>query len=98
MEFSTSSTNHTYKIQATDLRLDPDYQYYYISWARAILLAFIPFLLLSMLNGKIIYQLRKTEVHLSRVRTFMYIYLQLKLNRFLPDSRQILARFLSDYH
>ena len=67
MEFSSSSTNHTYKIQATDLRLDPDYQYYYISWARAIFLAFIPFLLLSILNGKIIYQLRKTEVHLSRV-------------------------------
>ena len=67
MEFSSSSTNHTYKIQPTDLRLDPDYQYYYISWARAILLAFIPFLLLSILNGKIIYQLRKTEVHLSRV-------------------------------
>ena len=62
------SSNRTYIIKPTDLRMNENYQYYYISWARAILLAFIPFLLLLILNGKIIINLRKVEnIPLSRV-------------------------------
>ena len=65
---SIFSSNRTYIIKPTDLRMNENYQYYYISWARAILLAFIPFLLLLILNGKIIINLRKVEnIPLSRV-------------------------------
>ena len=48
-------------IEPTELRMDPNYQYYYLSWTRAILLALIPFVLLLILNGKIICQLKKSE-------------------------------------
>ena len=55
--FSTNRTN----IKPTELRMNENYQHYYLGWSRSILLAFIPFLLLSILNGKIIFQLQKSK-------------------------------------
>ena len=54
------STNRT-SIKPTELRMNENYQHYYLGWSRSILLAFIPFLLLSILNGKIIFQLQKSK-------------------------------------
>ena len=48
-------------IVPTKMRLNDNYQLYYISWFRAMVTAFIPFILLLILNGKIIYQMRKTK-------------------------------------
>ena len=64
--FSTSNcrNNVTY-IEPAELRLNRDYQYYYLSWTRAILLAFIPFVLLLILNGKIICNLRHSQNPIS---------------------------------
>ena len=59
-------------VEPTELRLNPDYQYYYFSWTRAILLAIVPFLLLLILNSKIIFQLRKSE-NLSSSRVSLKI-------------------------
>ena len=69
IKHSLFSENLTY-IEPTELRMDKDYQIYYINWIRAILSAFIPFLLLAILNGKIIWQMKKAEEIVStRVRT-----------------------------
>ena len=63
-----SRNNVTYTIRPTNLRLDSNYQYYYISWFRSILLFFIPLILLSGLNGKIIYQLHGSDDSLTSNR------------------------------
>ena len=55
-----ADTNAT-AIQPTELRLDADYQYYYINWIRTTLTAILPFILLTFLNGRIIFEIRKAE-------------------------------------
>jgi hypothetical protein len=55
-------------IEPTELRLNPDYELYYINWFRTIMNAFLPFLLLAFLNGRIIYQFRvSTKISSNRV-------------------------------
>jgi len=49
--------DNTTFIEPTELRLNEIYQFYYINWARTILHAFLPFVLLSALNGRIIHQI-----------------------------------------
>ena len=57
------------------MRMDPRYTTYYISWTRAILLALFPFVLLLILNGKIIRQLKKSENISSSARVIIIITL-----------------------
>ncbi|XP_059088074.1 FMRFamide receptor-like isoform X2 [Tigriopus californicus] len=54
------SDNETY-IEPTEMRLDADYQFYYINWTRMTLTAFLPFVLLAFLNSRIIFEIRKAE-------------------------------------
>ena len=54
--------------------MDPRYTTYYISWTRAILLALFPFVLLLILNGKIIRQLKKSENISSSARVILSSY------------------------
>ena len=51
--------------------MDPRYTTYYISWTRAILLALFPFVLLLILNGKIIRQLKNSENISSSARVIV---------------------------
>ena len=62
-------------IEPTEMRMDPRYTTYYISWTRAILLALFPFVLLLILNGKIIRQLKKSENISSSARVIIIITL-----------------------
>ena len=57
------------------MRMDSRYTTYYISWTRAILLALFPFVLLLILNGKIIRQLKKSENISSSARVIIIITL-----------------------
>ena len=60
-------------IEPTELRLDEDYELYYINWCRTVLNAFVPFLLLAFLNGRIIYQLKvSTNLSATRVSSGTY--------------------------
>ena len=64
--------NQTF-IEPTEMRLDPRYTTYYLSWTRAFLLALFPFVLLLILNGKIIRQLKKSENISSSARVINFI-------------------------
>ncbi len=57
---SHRSDNSTF-IEPTELRLNKTYTLYYVHWTRAFLLAFLPFTLLAVLNGRIIHQIWKAE-------------------------------------
>jgi hypothetical protein len=80
LKYFFSSPNSTI-IEPTELRMDPDYEFYYINWTRAIISALIPFLLLAILNGKIIWQMHKAEIIVSsRVRSYFILFLPASLN------------------
>ena len=74
MQFISNRMNKTI-IEPTEMRMDPRYTTYYISWTRAILLALFPFVLLLILNGKIIRQLKKSENISSSARVIFIITL-----------------------
>merc|ERR1711953_376476 len=74
--------NQTF-IEPTEMRLDPRYTTYYLSWTRAFLLALFPFVLLLILNGKIIRQLKKSENISSSARTSSQQKKEAKLARIL---------------
>ena len=40
---------------------------YYHNWTRTTLTAFVPFVLLAVLNGRIIFQIRKAEKLMARM-------------------------------
>ncbi len=53
--------DNTTFIEPTEIRLDSAYQMYYINWTRTVLHAFLPFVMLAVLNGRIIHQMWKAE-------------------------------------
>ena len=53
-------TNRT-TVTPTEMRMSPAYQHYYMYWFRAISQAFIPFVLMAFLNGRIIFKMRQTK-------------------------------------
>ncbi|CAB4067940.1 unnamed protein product [Lepeophtheirus salmonis] len=60
-----SVPEYSKSIFPTNLRLSNMYQVYYINWTRAFFTAFIPFILLILLNGKIVNQIKKADKFIS---------------------------------
>ena len=65
-------TNHT-SVRPTTLRLNPAYELYYKELFRGISQAFAPFLLMSFLNGRIIFKMTEyKKITSTRVMTLKY--------------------------
>jgi len=60
-------TVDTVAYNVTELRLDPDYMYYYIHWTRLLFTGIIPFIFLSLMN--ILIYNRMQQNNLSSVRS-----------------------------
>ena len=65
-------TNHT-SVRPTTLRLNPAYELYYKELFRGISQAFAPFLLMSFLNGRIIFKMTEyKKITSTRVMALKY--------------------------
>ncbi len=77
------------------MRMDPDYQLYYINWTRTTLTALVPFVLLAVLNGRIICQIRKAEkITAQMVRTLLDQYPSIHFaNAVRTDSTYVICMY-----
>ena len=93
--------NNSTIIEPTNLRLDSNYQYYYISWFRSITLAFVPFVLLLVLNGKIISTLHGSEtgnvmvITSTRVSTIFLLHL---IYNYFTQHWTLISQFISKFN
>ena len=65
------TTNSSHIVQPTAMRMNKEYQHYYIYWFRSLATGFVPFILLAVLNGKIIHKMKQNkqkQVMSNRVR------------------------------
>ena len=99
--FNKFFRNNSTIIEPTNLRLDSNYQYYYISWFRSITLAFVPFVLLLVLNGKIISTLHGSETGnvmvITSTRVSAIFLLHLIYNYF-TQHWTLISQFISKFN
>ena len=82
-------TNHT-SVRPTTLRLNPAYELYYKELFRGISQAFAPFLLMSFLNGRIIFKMTEyKKITSTRVIALRYFQPTYTLRWHHTFSRQI---------
>ena len=99
--FNKFFRNNSTIIEPTNLRLDSNYQYYYISWFRSITLAFVPFVLLLVLNGKIISTLHGSEtgnvmvITSTRVSTIFLLHL---IYNYFTQHWTLISQFISKFN